>query len=155
MPTLPFRSLPSARSHLPGRKVAVLSVTQARQDPGFPRLVIHLSCANTSQHQLSLSTADSHTSAVSGGKSSAASEPAFKRKACRCSYPLGKTTKMCRWESTSFPIRTISVNAESTGIDWATRNCRLSKPVTVNYQQFQMVQTNRVQTTVCTSLARP
>ena len=106
--------------------------TRDTRDPGFPRPVIHLSRTNTSQRQLSLPVSDSHISSISGGKSSAASELAL-RKACRCLYPLGETTKMCRKESTSFPIRMLSVNADSTVIDWATWNCRFSQPVTVNY----------------------
>lgn len=105
--------------------------------------VIHLSCTNGRQHQLLLSMSDSHRSSIRDGKSSTPSALALKKCPDACTY-LAKLTKICTKWSPSFPNRIISVNADSKIISRTTWNCHFSRPKTVNYQQFHMVETKSI-----------
>lgn len=92
MLTLPFSLQPSARSHLPGRKVTML-VTQTpgdRQDPGFP-----LRCHSPTLHQHKPAS----TIAVNVRQSYIINQKwrkrnnfklALRRKVPKCLYPFGK-----------------------------------------------------------------
>lgn len=153
MPTLPFSLLPSARSHLPGRKVTMLCDAGTRGQTGS-RLPSSMSFTSPAPTQ------------------------ARTRYLCQCQivayHPLEVAKAQQLWAclekcpdacthlaniysnpykgSTSFPIRMMSVNKDSEITSWTMWNCHFSQSNIVNYQQFHMLQTNLAQTIIWTGI---